>query len=334
MNQLRAIDKEWMGLCRAVMVGVILLSVILPAQARREGAELYTNASLINQDGEVLHFYDDVLKGKIVAINFMYTSCTDSCPLETAKLRHLQKVLGDHVGKDLFMYSITVDPERDTPAVLKNYMKKYKVGPGWQFLTGNEEDIKEIRRRLGMFNEDESEIDEHNVNFILGNVPAGKWIKRTPFDAPQILVHLLLDRLPVTPLRSRKTSYAEVRTASNYDKGEDMFRSRCSVCHTIGKGDGLGPDLLDVVERRDRDWLVRWLKSPATLLEQKDPIALSLFENFGRLPMPDVKLTDFDIENLLRYMQEQSQQIKARAAARQLQQSSYFQPIFDWSDGS
>jgi len=65
-----------------------------------------------------------------VAINFIYTSCPNSCPLETARLMKVKRILGDRVGRDVFLYSITIDPERDTPEVLKEYAEKFQIGPG------------------------------------------------------------------------------------------------------------------------------------------------------------------------------------------------------------
>ena len=110
-----------------VAITAVLLWGMHSAIAAPAGADYFPNVPLVNQDGETLHFYDDVIKGKVVAINFMFTSCGDICPLETAKLRDIQTMLGDHVGKNVFMYSITVDPDRDTPAVLKAYREKFKV---------------------------------------------------------------------------------------------------------------------------------------------------------------------------------------------------------------
>jgi len=128
----------------------VFLFAIQPVSAARKGADYYTNAPLVNQDGKTLRFYDEVIKGKVVAINFMFTSCEDSCPLETAKLRHVKQLLGEHVGKNVHMYSISVDPAHDTPAVLKAYKQKFQVGPDWDFLTGKKEDIDLIRKKLGM----------------------------------------------------------------------------------------------------------------------------------------------------------------------------------------
>ncbi len=100
----------------------------------------FPNVELITQDGQKVHFYDDLIKGKIVAIDLIYTNCEYACPLETARMAQIQKKLGDRVGQDIFFYSISIDPERDTPKVLKEYMEKFHVGPGWLFLTGKKAD--------------------------------------------------------------------------------------------------------------------------------------------------------------------------------------------------
>ena len=116
-----------------VLASTLLLLVAQPVFAASQGLKYFTNTQLVRQDGEVFRFYDDIIKGKVVAINFMYTSCEDSCPLETAKLLQVNKMLGEHVGKNVHMYSISIDPERDTPAVLKDYKKKFNIGSNWQF---------------------------------------------------------------------------------------------------------------------------------------------------------------------------------------------------------
>ena len=88
----------------------------IAASARsRWGANYFPNVPLLTQDGEKVKFYDDIIKNKVVALNFIYTQCVDSCPVETAKMRQVYKKLGDRVGKDVFMYSISIDPRRDTP---------------------------------------------------------------------------------------------------------------------------------------------------------------------------------------------------------------------------
>src|SRR6476661_10741235 len=143
-------------------VTAIFLTAILylaagptPAAAdnARWGANYFPNVVLTTQDGVKVHFYDDVLKGKSVVIDLIYTSCVDSCPLETARLAQVQRMLGDRVGKDIFFYSITIDPKNDTPAALKAYAEKFHAGPGWTFLTGKKEEIDFLSKKLGLYSD-------------------------------------------------------------------------------------------------------------------------------------------------------------------------------------
>jgi len=107
------------------------------------------NVPMKTQDNKNVRFYDDLIKDKIVIVTVMYTQC-ETCERGTRNLVQLQKVLGDHLGKDVFIYSITLDPEHDTPEVLKAYAEKFGAKPGWTFLTGKEEDITAVRNKLGL----------------------------------------------------------------------------------------------------------------------------------------------------------------------------------------
>ena len=111
----------------------------------------FPNVELTTHEGKKVRFYDDLIKDKIVVINFMYADCEGICPTITANLVQAQKLLGDHVGRDIFMYSLTLSPEKDTPEALKRYAKMHGVKPGWLFLTGNPDDIERLRRSLGFF---------------------------------------------------------------------------------------------------------------------------------------------------------------------------------------
>lgn len=302
-----------------LLTGMLLLLGTHPAAAAANSKN-YPNVPLINQDGKTLRFYNDVIKGKVVTINFMFTSCGDSCPLETAKLREVQKRLGDHAGKNVFMYSITVDPDRDTPEALKAYMKKFDVGPGWQFLTGKKKDIDLIRKRLGMYVEGEDELSDHAINFVLGSEETGRWLKRTPFDVPESLVATLLGRLQKRSLLASvgTQDYATAPRIAAARPGEDLFLTRCTACHTIGQGQGdkMGPDLIGVVGIRDRAWLARWLKEPDAMLKEKDPLATALFEQYNRMPMPNLKLSDRNVQDLISFMESESKRISAAQATQ------------------
>ncbi|NJD69513.1 MAG: SCO family protein [Candidatus Methylomirabilota bacterium] len=117
------------------------------AEARRR--RRFPNVVLRTHENTAVRFYDDLIKGKTVMINFMYTACKDDCLLTTANLAQVQNILGDRVGRDIFFYSITLDPAHDTPAVLKRYAHRFRVRPGWLFLTGTKDDIGRLRRAFG-----------------------------------------------------------------------------------------------------------------------------------------------------------------------------------------
>src|SRR5215813_2052271 len=135
----------------ALLLGAAGLWEVFPVWATNPwGANYFPNVPLLTQDGTTVHFYDDLLKGNAAAITVIYTSCKDECPLETARLVQVQRLLGDRVGKDIFFYSISSDPKRDTPAVLKAYAEKFGVGPGWLFLTGAEADLQLVAKKLGL----------------------------------------------------------------------------------------------------------------------------------------------------------------------------------------
>jgi protein SCO1 len=138
----------------------------------------FPNVTLTTHEGKRVKFYDDLLKDKIVIINFMYVKCQGICPGTTANLVKVQKLLGNRVGKDIFMYSITLKPEEDTPEKLAAYAKAYKVGPGWQFLTGNPQDVELLRQKLGFIDRDPVR-DANKSNHIgmlrWGNEPHTLW---------------------------------------------------------------------------------------------------------------------------------------------------------------
>lgn len=142
-----------------------------PAEA---AAAYFPNTVLLTQDKTPVHFFDDLLKGKTVIINFMFTTCTGICPPMTANLSKVQAYLGDRVGKDINMISISVDPAVDTPDALKKYATNFKVKPGWYFLTGNKADVDLVLRKVGGFVEDKN---DHSGVLVVGNVETGEWLK-------------------------------------------------------------------------------------------------------------------------------------------------------------
>jgi len=270
------------------------------------GANYFPNVSLVTQDGRPVRFYDDLLKDKVVVINFIYTRCKDSCPLTTARLGQVRALLGDRVGREIFIYSITVDPKRDTAGVLREYAEKFHAGPGWLFLTGKKEDIDTVRKKLGERLRNDGDPNDHTTSLILGNEGTGQWMRHAALEDPRYLATIIGDWLSNWRERKVVKSYAEVPRLPTPDKGQYLFRTRCAACHTFGQGDGVGPDLLGVTSRRDRAWLARWLAVPDRMLAERDPIAVELFARYKNVPMPNLRLSESDVDALIRYMEARS----------------------------
>jgi len=138
----------------------------------------FPNVVLTTHEGRQVRFYDDLVKDKLVTLNVFYTSCQVTCPAITANLVRVRELLGDRVGRDLFMYSITLDPEHDTPEVLKEYAASHNLGQGWLLLTGKRDDIELLRRTLGFTWADpvrDANKDNHTGNLRYGNEPLMRW---------------------------------------------------------------------------------------------------------------------------------------------------------------
>ena len=131
----------------------------------------FPDVVLYTEDNRKVHFYEDLIKDKIVVINVFYAKCDGVCPGITANLVRVQKLLGDRVGRDIFMYSLSLKPEQDTPAVLKEYAAMYSVRPGWTFLTGKPKDAELLRRSLG-FTDPDPKLDQDKSQHI-GNIKFG-----------------------------------------------------------------------------------------------------------------------------------------------------------------
>ena len=294
--------------------GLFLISLMFsqlssPVWAARAGSawgeKYFPNLELVTQDGEKVRFYDDLIKDKVFAISFIYTRCTDSCPLETAALRKLQKALGDKMGKDVVFYSISIDGDRDKPEELKEYAKKFNVGPGWTFLTGRPEDVKLLRQKMGLYRNDgqNEALNEHGISILMGNERAGQWIKRSPFEETEALVKVLGTRLQshaTTQLASQVPVDRKIATSH----GEAIFNTRCEACHSLGSEAGVGPGLAGVVAKRDPNWLKQWIKEPDRLIAANDPTAVALYQQYQNLPMPNLRLSDVDVDSVLQYLSE------------------------------
>lgn len=141
---------------RAVLLGLLVSYTAhawghaAKAQGRLPVIGAAPEFALTDQAGARVALAD--LQGKVLAVTFIYTACTDTCPLLTAKMAMMQRKLGADFGARVRFVSITVEPEIDTPAVLKAYADKFGADQqGWSFLTGTSEEIQEVVRRYGAF---------------------------------------------------------------------------------------------------------------------------------------------------------------------------------------
>ena len=280
------------------------------ADNARWGANYFPNVILTTQDGTKVRFYDDVLKGKSVVIDLIYTHCVDACPLETARLVQVQKILGDRVGKDIFFYSISIDPTHDTPKVLKEYARKYHIGPGWTFLTGKKADIDLISKKLGLYSEpDPNDRDGHVPSVLIGNEPGGQWLRNSATDNPQFMANMIgnwLNSWQTAKVVDAKAGYEQAPAIDISDNGRYIFTTHCAACHTIGHGDKIGPDLLGVTSVRDHNWLARFISTPDKVLAEKDPTATALYKKYNGVNMPNLRLTDAELHNLIDFLSRQS----------------------------
>ncbi|HKG59683.1 MAG TPA: SCO family protein [Pyrinomonadaceae bacterium] len=285
----------------------------------RWGGSPFPNVELITQDGKKVRFYDDLIKGKVVALELIYTTCKYNCPLETARLVQLQKLLGDRMGKDIFFYSITIDPEHDTPEVLKAYAEKYHVGPGWTFLTGKEADIKLISKKLGLDKlPNGNDPDGHTPSLLIGNEATGIWMRNSALDNTKFMALKIQNMLGYGAQATIDMGTAS-KTESvklEIDKGKYLFATRCAACHTIGNGDKVGPDLLGVTSVRERAWLSRMIMEPDKLIDEKDPIATSLFKKYREIRMPRLGLPEADVNTLIEFMKTETATVANREKPR------------------
>ncbi|MCA1636398.1 MAG: SCO family protein [Acidobacteria bacterium] len=192
----------------------------------RFAARNLPNVELTTHEGRKVRFYDDLVKDKIVIFNFMYVRCEGTCPGTTANLLRVQKLLGDRVGKDIFMYSITLRPEEDTPQVLARYAKAHKVGPGWTFLTGTPENIETLRRRMGFIDLDparDADKSNHISMLRFGNEPETRWAGCPAKVRPTGIVKLLgfVERRGHGPKEQVEKSKVEKAKAEESTRGGD-----------------------------------------------------------------------------------------------------------------
>jgi protein SCO1/2 len=156
-------------------IALLLLAVSAAgADLATAGRNYFTDVELTNQNGDKMRLYTDLIAGKTVVINSFYSTCVGICPIMGATFKRIQTVFGDHLGKDLILISVTVDPETDTPARLREYAKSMSAKPGWYFVTGKKENVEAALAKLGLR---VATKEAHTSVMLIGNEPKGVWKK-------------------------------------------------------------------------------------------------------------------------------------------------------------
>lgn len=148
------------------------------AQPGKPAPAHFPNVLLQTHEGLDVHFYTDLVKDRLVVLNMMYANCANICPPNTANLLQVQEALGSRIGRDVFMYSLTLQPAIDKPADLRRYMDKYGIGGGWTFLTGEPRDVELLRFKLGFYNADpvaDADLKQHTGMVRIGHDGRDRW---------------------------------------------------------------------------------------------------------------------------------------------------------------
>jgi protein SCO1 len=143
---------------------------------------------LVNQHGERVSFYRDLVKGRVVAINFIYTTCSTVCPLLGVHFSTLQELMGDRMGRDVTLISLSVDPVVDTPQRLKAWSDRFDGRPGWTLLTGSKREVETLLKALHVFTPDKQ---AHTPTILIGNDATGTWRRTYGLVAPATLADML-----------------------------------------------------------------------------------------------------------------------------------------------
>jgi protein SCO1/2 len=202
------------GLAAAGGAGLAFLLDLAPgaynvaeaAPVKRRSAGRIPDVPLITHEGKRVRFYSDLIRDRVVFVSMMYAQCNERCPPMTQNLRLVQEALGDRVGRDVFMYSISLLPEHDRPADLKAYREMHHVGPGWTFLTGAKQDVEQLRFAMGFFDVDpkiDSDLGQHIGMVRIGNDALDRWSMAPILVEPHQILEALMAVDPVTRAAGR-----------------------------------------------------------------------------------------------------------------------------------
>jgi protein SCO1/2 len=158
-------------------------------KSMRWGADFFTNFVLTTHEEKKVRFYDDLIRGKTVLLNFFHAKCGKCCPPHIMNLVKVQNLLGDRLGRNVFMYSLTLEPHKDNPRVLKAYTEEH--GAKWHFLTGKPKEVEILRRKLGFMDpgpELERATAQHIGKVLYGNEARNLWAACPALTTPEEII--------------------------------------------------------------------------------------------------------------------------------------------------
>jgi len=195
---------------RTILIGLLTAVMAIPAAARAdedphakhrammkqksqpaESVDIdIRDRLLVNQDGEDVQFATDVIGDNIVVMDFVYTTCTTICPVLSALFTQVQTKLGDSVGDEVRLVSVSVDPIRDTPQRLKAYSEKHRAGEGWSWITGPKPAVDDVLTGLGAYT---TNFEDHPTMVLVGDGRTGEWKRLFGFPNPDRIVQIVND---------------------------------------------------------------------------------------------------------------------------------------------
>jgi cytochrome oxidase Cu insertion factor (SCO1/SenC/PrrC family) len=147
------------------------------------------NTRILDQNGKQLNFYDDLIKGKTVAVNFIFTTCTTVCPPLTATFRKVEQTASER-GLDVKLVSVSVDPVVDTPERLRAFAEKFNAGQSWTFVTGEKGEIDALLQSLGVAVTNKN---DHTPMILIGNDSVDYWTRAYGLSPASRLVDLIAE---------------------------------------------------------------------------------------------------------------------------------------------
>jgi cytochrome oxidase Cu insertion factor (SCO1/SenC/PrrC family) len=166
------------------------------------------DVEVIDQDGRPRRFYTDLIQGKTVAVNFVFTTCTTVCPPMGANFAKLRKLLSEGGAEDVALISVSIDPGTDTPRRMKEWGGKFGAGPGWTLVTGDRLVVTQLLQALGVYNGDKI---DHSPLVLLGDDRHHSWTRTYGLTPPAKLAEMI-SGLRAAPARTGSTAPASPST--------------------------------------------------------------------------------------------------------------------------